>query len=98
MTANTLKRAAIALLGTIAIPAMVAAQETPLTIGMSTTATTLDPHEDSSAPNNATSRHIWDRLIKPHRNLGECAGACNRVEDRRPHPLGIQAARGRKIP
>jgi len=63
MTANTLKRAAIALLGTIAIPAMVAAQETPLTIGMSTTATTLDPHEDSSAPNNATSRHIWDSLI-----------------------------------
>lgn len=63
MAAKTLTRAAIGLLGTIAIPAMVAAQETPLTIGMSTTPTTLDPHEDSSAPNNATSRHIWDSLI-----------------------------------
>lgn len=63
MTAKILKRAAIMLLGTIAIPAMVAAQEAPLTIGMSTTPTTLDPHEDSSAPNNATSRHIWDSLI-----------------------------------
>ncbi|WP_312795735.1 ABC transporter substrate-binding protein [Tianweitania sp.] len=63
MTAKVLQRAAIALLGTIAIPAMASAQETPLTIGMSTTPTTLDPHEDSSAPNNATSRHIWDSLI-----------------------------------
>lgn len=63
MTANILTRAAVALLGTIAIPALAAAQETPLTIGMSTTPTTLDPHEDSSAPNNATSRHIWDSLI-----------------------------------
>ncbi len=63
MAAKTLTRAAIGLLGTIAIPAMVAAQEAPLTIGMSTTPTTLDPHEDSSAPNNATSRHIWDSLI-----------------------------------
>ncbi|QCM13976.1 ABC transporter substrate-binding protein (plasmid) [Agrobacterium tumefaciens] len=63
MVATTFKRAAVALLGTIAIPAMVAAQEAPLTIGMSTTPTTLDPHEDSSAPNNATSRHIWDSLI-----------------------------------
>ncbi|TDW20305.1 peptide/nickel transport system substrate-binding protein [Rhizobium azibense] len=63
MTAKTLKRAAITLLAMIATPAMVAAQETPLTIGMSTTPTTLDPHEDSSAPNNATSRHIWDSLI-----------------------------------
>ncbi|GAB1584596.1 ABC transporter substrate-binding protein [Phyllobacterium phragmitis] len=58
-----MKRGAVALLGTIAIPAMAAAQETPLSIGMSTTPTTLDPHEDSSAPNNATSRHIWDSLI-----------------------------------
>ncbi|WP_407866976.1 ABC transporter substrate-binding protein [Phyllobacterium phragmitis] len=63
MTAKFLKRGAVALLGTIAIPAMAAAQETPLSIGMSTTPTTLDPHEDSSAPNNATSRHIWDSLI-----------------------------------
>ncbi|TCU11730.1 ABC transporter substrate-binding protein [Rhizobium sullae] len=63
MTVKTLKQAAMALLGTIAIPAMVAAQETPLVIGMSTTPTTLDPHEDSSAPNNATSRHIWDSLV-----------------------------------
>ena len=44
MAAKTLTRAAIGLLGTIAIPAMVVAQETPLTIGMSTTPTTLDPH------------------------------------------------------
>lgn len=63
MTRTTLKRAAVALLGTIVIPALAAAQEAPLIIGMSTTPTTLDPHEDSSAPNNATSRHIWDSLI-----------------------------------
>ncbi|PYE86472.1 ABC transporter substrate-binding protein [Phyllobacterium leguminum] len=63
MNQSILMRAAFALLGTIAIPALAAAQETPLTIGMSTTPTTLDPHEDSSAPNNATSRHIWDSLI-----------------------------------
>ncbi|WP_229672929.1 ABC transporter substrate-binding protein [Salipiger pallidus] len=25
--------------------------------------TSLDPHEDSNSPNNATSRHIWDSLI-----------------------------------
>ncbi|MBS9722209.1 ABC transporter substrate-binding protein [Tianweitania sp. BSSL-BM11] len=63
MTAKILQRAAIALLGTIAIPALAGAQEAPLTIGMSTTPTTIDPHEDSSAPNNATSRHIWSSLI-----------------------------------
>lgn len=63
MTAKILKRAAILLLGTISIPAITAAQETDLTIGMSTTPTVLDPHEDSSAPNSATSRHIWDSLV-----------------------------------
>lgn len=63
MTNAIWKSAAIALLGTVALPMMAAAQSAPLTIGMSTTPTTLDPHEDSSAPNNATSRHIWDSLI-----------------------------------
>ena len=63
MTATSLMRAAFVLLATSSIPAIAAAQETPLVIGMSTTPTTLDPHEDSSSPNNATSRHIWDSLI-----------------------------------
>lgn len=63
MAINSCKRAVLALLYTIAVPALAAAQDAPLTIGMSTTPTTLDPHEDSSAPNNATSRHIWDSLI-----------------------------------
>lgn len=57
------KSAALMLLATVAIPGNSWAQTAPLIIGMSTTPTTLDPHEDSSAPNNATSRHIWDSLI-----------------------------------
>lgn len=57
------KTVALTLLSTVAAPALVSAQDTGLVIGMSTTPTTLDPHEDSSAPNNATSRHIWDSLI-----------------------------------
>ncbi|KKX24874.1 ABC transporter substrate-binding protein [Rhizobium sp. LC145] len=63
MTNTIVKSAAMALLATVAIPAVSLAQSVPLIIGMSTTPTTLDPHEDSSAPNNATSRHIWDSLI-----------------------------------
>lgn len=63
MTNMIVKSAAVALLATVAIPAISLAQSAPLIIGMSTTPTTLDPHEDSSAPNNATSRHIWDSLI-----------------------------------
>ncbi|KXF74851.1 ABC transporter substrate-binding protein [Paramesorhizobium deserti] len=57
------KSAALMLLATAAVPGISLAETAPLTIGMSTTPTTLDPHEDSSAPNNATSRHIWDSLI-----------------------------------
>ncbi|MFV0490298.1 MAG: ABC transporter substrate-binding protein [Pseudorhodobacter sp.] len=34
-----------------------------LSIGMAAPITTLDPHEDSNSPNNATNRHIWDSLI-----------------------------------
>ncbi|PRD42496.1 ABC transporter substrate-binding protein [Phyllobacterium phragmitis] len=63
MTKTFLKSAALMLLATAAIPTPGLAQAAPLIIGMSTTPTTLDPHEDSSAPNNATSRHIWDSLI-----------------------------------
>ncbi|VDS10269.1 Heme-binding protein A precursor [Paracoccus haematequi] len=40
-----------------------AAQDATLAIGMASPITTLDPHEDSNSPNNATSRHIWDSLI-----------------------------------
>lgn len=63
MRSTFFRQAAVVLLASIALPAIGVAQETPLVIGMSTTPTTLDPHEDSSAPNNATSRHIWDSLI-----------------------------------
>ncbi|WP_445503327.1 ABC transporter substrate-binding protein [Microvirga sp. G4-2] len=63
MAKSRLKGAVVALLATVAAPAIAYAQNASLTIGMSTTPTTLDPHEDSSAPNNATSRHIWDSLI-----------------------------------
>lgn len=59
----SLKSLAIALLSTVAATAVVSAKDANLAIGMSTTPTSLDPHEDSSAPNNATSRHIWDSLI-----------------------------------
>ncbi|KAA0012249.1 ABC transporter substrate-binding protein [Billgrantia pellis] len=34
-----------------------------LSIGMAAVVTSLDPHEDSNSPNNATSRHIFDSLI-----------------------------------
>ncbi|MHC1551172.1 ABC transporter substrate-binding protein [Phyllobacterium sp. K27] len=63
MSTKILKQAALLLLGSIVMPAVTWAQETPLVIGMSTTPTTLDPHEDSSAVQSATSRHIWDSLI-----------------------------------
>jgi peptide/nickel transport system substrate-binding protein len=63
MANSHFKGAVVALLATVAAPAMSYAQSAALTIGMSTTPTTLDPHEDSSAPNNAASRHIWDSLI-----------------------------------
>jgi len=63
MSNKILWRAGTLLLASIAMPANLMAQETPLVIGMSTTPTTLDPHEDSSAVQSATSRHIWDSLI-----------------------------------
>lgn len=46
-----------------ALPMAAFAQDTKFSLGMSTIPTTLDPHEDSSSPNNATSRHIFDSLI-----------------------------------
>ncbi|MDN5788191.1 ABC transporter substrate-binding protein, partial [Pseudorhodobacter sp.] len=46
-----------------ALPMAAFAQEAKFKLGMSTTPTTLDPHEDSSSPNNAMSRHIFDSLI-----------------------------------
>jgi len=39
------------------------AQEKPLTIGMAAPPTTLDPHLQSSAPNNAVAMHIYDALV-----------------------------------
>lgn len=52
---------AVATLALTALPAL--AQEASLAIGMASPITTLDPHEDSNSPNNATSRHIWDSLV-----------------------------------
>ena len=34
-----------------------------LAIGLASTVTTLDPHEQSNSPNNAASRHIYDSLL-----------------------------------
>jgi peptide/nickel transport system substrate-binding protein len=62
-TRHAVRKAAIAIAIGVAVPAAALAQDARLSIGMSTTPTTIDPHEDSSAPNNATSRHIWDSLI-----------------------------------
>lgn len=47
----------------LALSSAAFAQDTKFSLGMSTTPTTLDPHEDSSSPNNAMSRHIFDSLI-----------------------------------
>lgn len=66
----SLKGIAVVLLSTVASTAMVTAKDNDLIIGMSTTPTTLDPHEDSSSPNNAMSRHIWDSLINLTGNSG----------------------------
>ncbi|SNR69924.1 ABC transporter substrate-binding protein [Puniceibacterium sediminis] len=62
-TRRTFNKTIIALGLTVALPVAAIAQDPSLSIGMSTTPTTLDPHEDSSSPNNATSRHIFDSLI-----------------------------------
>lgn len=59
MTRSLVRAAALALL--MGVPAAAMAED--LSIGMSTTPTTLDPHEDSNAPNNAVGRHIWDALV-----------------------------------
>lgn len=59
---NLLKSSALALIAAAtATPAL--AQDAHLSIGMAAPITSLDPHEDSNSPNNATSRHIWDSLI-----------------------------------
>lgn len=44
--------------------AAVAQSDRTLTVGMSTTITALDPHEESNAPNNATSRHIFSSIVQ----------------------------------
>jgi peptide/nickel transport system substrate-binding protein len=44
--------------------AAVAQSDRALTIGMSTTVTALDPHEESNSPNNATSRHIFSSIVQ----------------------------------
>ncbi|MEE2862289.1 MAG: ABC transporter substrate-binding protein [Pseudomonadota bacterium] len=55
--------ASSALAAAILTAAPVAAQDATLAIGLASPITSLDPHEDSNSPNNATSRHIWDSLI-----------------------------------
>jgi peptide/nickel transport system substrate-binding protein len=62
-TLGIARKAGLGLLLAMAIPAMAMAADSSLTIGMSTTFTTIDPHETSSSPNNAASRHIFDSLI-----------------------------------
>lgn len=61
MTRRSFHASVIALMAASAMPAF--AQEAALSIGMAAPITSLDPHEDSNSPNNATSRHIWDSLI-----------------------------------
>ncbi|MDP0926473.1 ABC transporter substrate-binding protein [Paracoccus onubensis] len=61
MTRRSFHASILALMAATATPAF--AQEAKLSIGMAAPITSLDPHEDSNSPNNATSRHIWDSLI-----------------------------------
>ncbi|PRX03182.1 UNVERIFIED_ORG: peptide/nickel transport system substrate-binding protein [Martelella mediterranea] len=64
LTRRALHKSVLAMAFAAALPLGAHAQENGLLVlGMSTTPTTLDPHEDSSAPNNAMSRHIFDSLI-----------------------------------
>lgn len=74
----------LALAVTVAAPAAAMAKD--LVIGMSGTPTTLDPHQDSSAVNNATSRHIWDSLINltgTSTNEPELASKWRLIDDNR---------------
>lgn len=59
---------AFAMAITVSVPIAAAAKD--LVIGMSGTPNSLDPHQDSSALNSATTRHIWDSLV----NLTGTAG------------------------
>jgi len=61
MTRRSFHASVLALAAATATPAL--AQDAHLSIGMAAPITSLDPHEDSNSPNNATSRHIWDSLI-----------------------------------
>ncbi|MCA1971227.1 MAG: ABC transporter substrate-binding protein [Caenispirillum sp.] len=63
LTRSSVHASVVALLTVAAAPAVALAAETHLSIGMAAPITSLDPHEDSNSPNNATSRHIWDSLI-----------------------------------
>ncbi|WP_417824019.1 ABC transporter substrate-binding protein [Thalassospira lucentensis] len=62
LTRRALTGSVIALFATSTVPA-IAQEDTTLSIGMAAVITSLDPHEDSNSPNNATSRHIYDSLI-----------------------------------
>lgn len=44
-------------------PLVLAQTVKPLTIGMAAPPTTLDPHLESNAPNNAVAMHIFDALV-----------------------------------
>ncbi|WP_138470886.1 ABC transporter substrate-binding protein [Poseidonocella sp. HB161398] len=63
MTRRRFHGSVLALLAASAAVPALAQQEAHLSIGMAAPITSLDPHEDSNSPNNATSRHIWDSLI-----------------------------------
>ena len=63
VTRRSFHASVMALLAATAFCSPAFAQEAELRIGMASPITSLDPHEDSNSPNNATSRHIWDSLI-----------------------------------
>lgn len=65
-----LKCSAIALAIAVTASVPMGAMAKDLVIGMSGTPNSLDPHQENSALNGATSKHIWDSLV----NLTGTAG------------------------
>ncbi|WP_407946729.1 ABC transporter substrate-binding protein [Pararhizobium mangrovi] len=63
MTRREFGRGSLILAAAASMPGLAKAKDTALTIGVAAPFTTLDPHEQSNSPNNATSRHIFDSLI-----------------------------------
>jgi peptide/nickel transport system substrate-binding protein len=53
--------AVLALAASLSVPALVAAK--PLTIGLASEPTAMDPHFHNLGPNNSLSTHIYDQLV-----------------------------------